>query len=145
MGLASVIDGADGAGARGDPATSDMQGVSLVEALVARCEPARVRVRAAACSPAGSRSRSHCPSFTEPWRASSELLVRSWYGAEAPADPQPRMVLHERERDRGIGHASSAALTESVVAPLRAAALAWEERVVDLRRRHQPGDEAKSP
>lgn len=55
-------------------------------------------------------------------------------------------MLHDRERDASLGHAASAEAPESVVAPLRAAALAWEERVEELRRRHQPSDwEAKSP
>lgn len=148
-GLASVIDVAPTVLAlAGLPQPADMQGVSLVEALsVPGASPRAFTFASCGLQPGWvAISPTHCLEFSEPWRASSELLVRSWYGSDAPPDPQPRLVLHERERDRGIGHATSAPLTESVVAPLRAAALAWEERVVELRRRHQPSDwEAKSP
>lgn len=148
-GLASLIDVAPTVLALGGlPQPPEMQGVSLVEALSVPGARAREHAFASCGLQPGwvAIGERHCLEFTEPWRASSELLVRSWYGSPAPADPKPRVVLHDRERDASVGHAASAEAPESVVAPLRAAALAWEERVEELRRRHQPSDwEAKSP
>ena len=148
-GLASLCDVAPTLLAlAGLPQPPEMLGQSLVEALsVPGSSPREFAFASSGLQPGWvAISERHCLETTEPWRAPTELLVRSWYGSETPADPQPRVVLHDRTQERGLGHATSAELRESVVAPLRAAALEWEGRVEELRRRHQPGDwEAKSP
>jgi arylsulfatase A-like enzyme len=116
---------------------NDMQGESLVDALRGRARPGRRFVFANCGYQEGMAVMDErwCFESTAPWKAEDRVLAQSWYGGGTPVDPVQREVLHDRGADKkNLGHARSAALDESIVAPMRAAATEWETRVEKVRR-----------
>jgi len=120
----------------------DMQGVSLAAML----SDATARARRLAFA--------HCALFegwlasgedfafeqSEPWTASSELLVRSWYGGPAPTAPSPRIVLSRRASANAPARFAPVAFDGAVAALAREGFASWDAEVEALRRRFHPND-----
>jgi arylsulfatase len=124
------------------PLPAGVQGVSLRRALADPTAPTREFAFAGSGYQSGScvLSARYCFEVSEPWNTGDAASAISWYGGALPTDPKPRVVLHDREQDRSIGHQRSAPLEESLVAPMRDAEARWSEATLALRRRLQTAD-----
>lgn len=126
----------------GVPVPPDMQGVSLAPALADA--DARPRTLAFATCALFDGWLAAGEDFTyeqsEPWTASSELLVRSWYGGPPPERPTPRTVLSRRKQGRPDGALAPAPLDERLATEARAGFAQWDAEVEGLRARFHPND-----
>lgn len=132
----------------GIPVPPDMQGLSLVPALSDAAARPRSLAFASCALFEGWAAFGEDLAFeqSEPWKAQSELLVRSWYGGPPPTAPEPRVVLSRQVESPGGAAGGSrsrlepVALDESLVREVRAAHERWDEQVESLRARLHPSD-----
>ena len=120
----------------------DMQGVSLAPALSDATARPRSMAFAGCALFEGWLAVSDEYAFerSEPWRASSELLVRSWYGGPPPADPPLREVLLRRDPARVDARFEPVMRDERVESQARASFTRWDVEVETRRARFHPND-----
>ncbi|MFM7296013.1 MAG: sulfatase [Planctomycetota bacterium] len=126
----------------GAPVPPDMQGVSLAPALSDDATRPR-RLAFAGCALfEGWLACGEDFAFeqSEPWTASSELLVRSWYGGPPPEVRAPHMVLSRRAASQPHARLAPAAFDERVATLAREGFASWDAEVEALRGRLHPND-----
>ncbi len=130
----------------GIPAPPDMQGLSLVPTLSDDAARPR-RLAFATCALFegwAAFGEDLAYEQSEPWKAQSELLVRSWYGGPAPATPQPRVVLSRWSGSEARARLEPAAFDEAFALEVRAAQESWDTQVNALRSRLHPNNWSRS-